>query len=220
MNPSERQRLSALLRWQRAAGPFWPYVDATPFLWPVPLPVEPPRPLRAPRSVLDALSALPPGGPACRTGRLGVVFVDLPTIPALRGALALNRAGLYVVPLISRWPAAPAALACGRLQAQLLAAARLLRRPVAPRGVVFLLDGDRAGRRGPGAPPHAVRAFDNRYSYSANELPSAEALMALGCGSAIWLTPGAVAPDLRRYVDELARGGIALELRSMAPQRA
>lgn len=212
MNLSERQLLSALLRWQRAAGPFWPYVDATPFLRPVPLLPSAPMLAASPRPLADAVAALPPGA-------LAVVYADLPTISLLRGALALNRASLYVVPAISRWPAAPAVLACGKLQAQLLATAPTLRRPTAPRGVVFLLDGDRARAGGPGPPPHGVRAFDNRYSYSANELPSPESLVALGCGSAIWLTPTAVAPDLRRYVDELSRGGIAVELRPTAPRR-
>jgi hypothetical protein len=119
----------ALARWQAAAGPYWLYVGAAPFVLPEvkEMGLDPDPDRAVVRVVARFLE-----------GRRGVVFVDLPperTLP-LTSALADHR----IVPALQR-PGADRRLR--RLLETLAPVA-----PVAdPRGAVFLLDGDRARYR-------------------------------------------------------------------------
>jgi len=81
--------------------------------------------------------------------------------------------------------------------------------PRSDRGVVFLLDGDRAGpvtadEHGP--PP---RRFDNRYSYRICRFPPPRLLQQDGLTAAFWLSPPGIAPDLIEYAQTLAEAGLA-----------
>src|SRR5687767_11663922 len=126
----DRQLTTALLRWQRAAGPFWSYVCALPFLSEM-------HPART------ATRSTPSGRWLIATCKQVVapgtaVFVDLPPTQVLSEAPKLNALGLYVVPIVQRWCAPRCVLPAERLHALLVSLAPLLEPPQRPRGVVFL----------------------------------------------------------------------------------
>jgi hypothetical protein len=195
----------ALVRWQYAAGPFWPYVCAAPFLgadagairgvergargW-----------TRRQRALAEALTG---EGPP-------LTLAELPPEPVLAVAPLLVERGWYVVPVIQRWIASPAVLPCGRLMRALVDGAWRARRPASPRGAVLVADGVRAGPpRYPASVPG--RTFDNRYEYQICRFPSLDFLAAQGVRSARWITArpdGMVGPDLAPYLEDLLRAGI------------
>ncbi|MCC7370635.1 MAG: hypothetical protein IT306_19600 [Chloroflexi bacterium] len=210
----------ALIRWQHAAGPFWPYVCAAPFLGTgeslqlaAGIPARPAR--TVPRSQ----------GDDCRGDTFQVVLADVPAEPLLAAAPELTDAGWYVVPVIQRWIASPAVLPCRRLLELLLRGADGVRRPAQPRGAILVADGDRTG---PPAYPVLVpgRTFDNRYEYQICRLPSTRFLLEHGVQEVRWLTserppvPGPngpepmtlglppVARDLQPYREMLLQAGI------------
>lgn len=187
--------LAALARWQHAAGEYWPYVCAAPFLGDHPLPTAR-RPRRAPvaRWLVGMATALPAEArPA--------IFVDLPPAATLGATPDLADLGFHVVPVIQRWAAHPAVLDCRALVDRLVLYAALIHRPVSERGVVFLLDGDREGpdRR----PDFAPRVFDNRYTYSSDRFPPPTFLRARRIESLSWVGPSDIAQDLRPYLEDL-----------------
>jgi hypothetical protein len=227
----------ALVRWQHAAGPFWPYVCAAPFLgddeggiqravgegrgW-----------TRRQRALAEALTGEPGAsgamhraptesasvGARCIAPASGegfsIVLVDLPPEPVLAVAPLLVAQGWYVVPVLQRWIASPAVLPCRRLMDVLLRGAWRARRPRMPRGAVLVADGTRAGPAGyPALAPG--RAFDNRYAYQICRFPSLDFLRAQGVRRGRWITlhaSGIASPDLAPYLEELLRGGIAMDV--------
>lgn len=197
----------ALARWQHAAGAYWPYVCAAPFLCDRIVRADgvvrrgqgcslaPPRRLPALARALAASAAAVPSDlhPA--------IFVDLPPVQSLAATVDLVDAGFVVVPIIQRWVVVPAVLDCRSLVARLAWAGRQVRRPVAERGVVFLLDGDRDGTRARNA--RNFRVFDNRYQYPADRFPPASFLGKRAVDVLYWITPTGIAPDLTSYAAEL-----------------
>lgn len=188
----------ALARWQHAAGPYWPYVGATPFFGNVPAAWLSGAADRGGRALAAAILALAPDEPTA-------LFVDGPVTRSLLATAELNRGGFFVVPVVQRWVTTPAVLGCRLLVARLVAASAGCRPPRSPRGVVFLLDGERGGgldERADAAVPR--RAFDNRYTYPACRFPPPSFLLAQGVTAVRWLSAGGVADDLREYADWLA----------------
>lgn len=234
--------VEALVRWQHAAGPFWPYVCAAPFLGSdsdagTKREGQGRGRTRRERARAEALTgehaasgainrapteAHPVGArfiaptaiaPAEGEG-LSIVLVDLPPEPVLLLAPLLVEQGWYVVPVVQRWIASPAVLPCRRLMETLLHGARLARRPSVPRGAVLVADG---ARTGPAGYPTVVtgRAFDNRYEYQICRFPSLDFLQAQGVCRGRWLTArpgGIVSPDLAPYLEELLRAGIEMDV--------
>jgi len=201
----------ALVRWQHAAGPFWPYVCAAPFLGTGESALLAAQVTRngartsarlssAQRTLADRLlAAVGCDEDAPRevqsAGFVGepsfpVVLADLPAEPLVAVAPFLAARGWYVVPVIQRWIASPAVLPCRALLIRLLRAAAQMRPPAAPRGALLIADGDRFGPAG--YPLLATgRAFDNRYEYQICRFPSVRFLEAQGVRRVRWLTrPG------------------------------
>jgi glutathionylspermidine synthase len=208
----------ALTRWQRAAGDFWPYVGAAPFVstmewlaWErvrvrgaCALQLEdesfqrgfhdrrPPAALA--RAVADAEA----------TAGQTAIFVDLPATAVLPVTAWLNRHDFVVVPIIQRWVAFPSVLDCSRLIDQLVAYSTRCCRVSSLRGVVFVLDGERAGRNRTGA---NIGRFDNRYAYAGGLFPNPGALRRHGIRSVRWVSKSDLAPDLNTYAAELVLAG-------------
>jgi hypothetical protein len=133
----------ALLRWQDAAGPWWPYVCATPFLSDL---TESDLTVAESRTGVPRLPA--PLARALRTiddDRATALFVDLAPESTLAATPLLHDLGYVVVPVIQRWAAAPAIVPAETLLARLVAFAPRAALPAPARGVVFLLDGRRFG---------------------------------------------------------------------------
>ncbi len=190
----------ALARWQHAAGPFWPYVCAAPFLGQLARPARGPgRP--GPGLVGTIERLVVPDGTA--------LFVDLPPGGTLPLAPRLNRLGLFVAPAFERWAVSPAVLRCERLLAALVAVGERVARPPAPRGLVVLLDGERAGP--PGLSPNP-RTFDNRYAYVTRPFPPPALLAQEGITQVCWLAVQGIAPDLESYAAQLAAVGLSPRL--------
>jgi hypothetical protein len=199
----------ALVRWQHAAGPYWPYLCAVPFLADVHCRarIAPARPDRtAPISGLLA-DGLKQTDPRMHSA----VFVDLPIESTLRQSEALRRLGFRVVPVVQRWIEERAVLpGLDLLQDLIRHQPRALQAPI-DRGVVFLLDGRRAGPVG----PMPASRFDNRYAYPVCRFPPASFFRAHGVSSGTWIADRGIAADLREYAESLIRGG--LELAGCAP---
>jgi hypothetical protein len=207
----------ALVRWQHAAGPYWPYVCAAPFLGTGDgerlareargRATSPPRASRRQEALADRLlppEEAPPSG----------LLVDLPAEPILALAPLLAERGWYPVPVVQRWIARPAVLPCRRLIERLLLGAWSIRRPSSPRGAVLIADGERIGPTG----TVAGRIFDNRYEYQICRFPSTDFLRDQGVRQVRWITDGTrpidrpVRPDLAPYLEALLRAGIAVEV--------
>ncbi len=197
--------------WQDAAGPFWLYVCATPFLAGLGVEVATTIPPRLPAALARALERDREPGAA--------IFADLAPEVTLSATPILLQRGYRVVPVIQRWVAAPAVIPSETLLARLVAF-RPPAPPVEARGVVFLLDRRRFGTAGPPlilpTPPivrrHARlgRRFDNRYEYPICRFPPPELLREHGISRTVWL-PGGIAPDLQPYATRLAATGLAAE---------
>jgi hypothetical protein len=186
----------AFVQWQRAAGPYWPYVCAAPFIGP-PLTGGRARPAPVGQRLAELARALDPARSA--------LFVDLAPEEALAEAPALRADGWWVVPVIQRWCAPVAVLPAQPLRASLVEFGQLLPRRLGPAaGPVFLLDGDRSGP--PGEPP--PRRFDNRYEYPSCRFPPPALLRARGVEVVGWLSSRGVAPDLAEYASALASVGL------------
>ncbi|MBM2810469.1 MAG: hypothetical protein HW416_1228 [Chloroflexi bacterium] len=140
------------------------------------------------------------------------VFVDEPIDRSLAAAALLNDSRLIVVPVIQRWCTTPAVLSSRRLIDLLVAGSAVVAPVNDPLGVVFLLDSERHG-----APPsggsrqrrRVHRSFDNRYAYSLDRFPPADALIQRGITAVRWVSESVVADDLVRYAQELGSGGLA-----------
>ena len=186
-------RHAALVRWQRAAGPYWPYVCAAPFLDAANVGGLADPGGRGIARLIRPLKLIP-------TDERSAVFVDLPPLRALAATERLNRLGFIVVPVIQRWIATPAILRCEPLVAGLVAYAAVARWPDHYRGVVFVLDGERGGRRSQreGAPP---RVFDNRYNYPICRFPPPSFLRRQEIATIWWVSAGGIAEDLQPYAD-------------------
>lgn len=145
------------------------------------------------------------------------LFVDLAIEATLPAAPALARDGWTVVPVIQRWCEEPALLPTARLRGLLAATAAQLasnyrlfarskeshpsRSPRGTvRGVLFLLDGERAGR--PGERPRG-RQFDNRYCYPSCRFPPRDLLTELGIDTVRYLGRDVPPPDLRPYLESV-----------------
>jgi hypothetical protein len=195
----------AFLRWQRAAGPFWPFVCAAPFLSDLQ-----PRPVRRRASSVGAalLDHLPPLDQDDRFAAL----LDLPIEPTLAVADQLNAAGLIVVPVVQRWSAQPAVLDCRLLLGLLLDQAGRQCHLDSPRGILFLLDGERSVAPSHLLPGRSVspRAFDNRYTYRSCRFPNAATLIEAGYNDVLWLSNDGVAADLSEYATSLVGAGLSL----------
>jgi hypothetical protein len=189
--PSDLAR--AFVLWQRAAGPYWPYVCAAPFVsGPAPASAARVRPEPRLRELLSSLAE-----PAT------ALFVDLPPAGALGVAPDLSARGAAVVPVIQRWCAPAGLLPARPLVDRLVSAAGALGRP--RRGaVVLLLDGERAGRPRERPPP---RRFDNRYDYPVCRFPPPALLRREGIERVRWVGRG-IAADLRVYARGLAAAGL------------
>jgi hypothetical protein len=175
----------ALARWQAAAGPYWLYVGAAPFLGGR---VERRRPAAATRPH-ETLVATAAG--FAREYR-AVVFVDLPPEETLPSTEAFHEQGLMVVPAFQRWCADGAIRRSPRLR-QLLVSLAPASSVADPRGAVFLLDGERA---------------QYRYQYPECRFPPPRLLRAEGVEAVGWIAPAGVAPDLRPYAATLAQAGL------------
>ena len=228
----------ALVRWQHAAGPYWPFVCAAPFLA-----ADAPARSRVSgrsgggRSDDAACAALH----AALTGSLAddgpvAVLADLPIEATLAEAPAMVARGWYVVPVIQRWPAEPAILPSRPILRLLIAGAARIGRPRSPRGVVLLADGERAGpvsasgrigragtgrverraatSRGPTASRIAAtrRAFDNRYAYESSRFPPAALLRQEGVRVVRWVCQSGIARDLAPYAADLRAARLAVEI--------
>ncbi len=207
--PTSEDLAQALHRWQRAAGPYWMYVCAEPFLRSLPMPTDKPPP--EDRGALDIISTL-------REDQQLAVFVDLPPTRVLPLTPELNDLGFHLIPIVQRWPAAPAVLRCERLAEQLVETSSHLRAPRKPHGVVFLLDGDRTGLK-PGAVPRVpdvrpMRVFDNRYEYPMCRFPPTQLLLSEGVQAVHWISPAGLAPDVLLYVERLQTAGLAPSVHS------
>jgi hypothetical protein len=192
-----------MLRWQHAAGPFWPFVCAAPFLTDLQ-----PRPVRRRASSVGGtlLDLLLSAAPHERFAAL----LDLPIEPTLAVADQLNAAGLTVVPVVQRWSAQPAVLDCRALLSLLLEQAPRQHRLDSPRGLLFLLDGERNGPPPDLAQSPSPRAFDNRYTYRSCRFPNAATLTAAGYDHLLWLSRDGVAADLSEYAASLVANGLTL----------
>ncbi|HVC35447.1 MAG TPA: hypothetical protein VNL16_18200 [Chloroflexota bacterium] len=189
----------ALVRWQHAAGPYWPYVCSAPFVGPWGATLGTNARTRACARLLEEVAAIPPGERAA-------VFVDLPPRLTLPATAALNDLGYVVVPVIQRWIVAPATLDCRRLVDDLIIHGARVRLPRPARGAVFLLDGDRAGPLRREGRPAPRRVFDNRYSYPACRFPPAAFLHHEGITSAWWISGAGIADDARQYAEAAGMG--------------
>ena len=155
------------------------------------------------QSALDAIARLSEQGRAA-------VFVDLPIGWTLPATAAIRALGYIVVPVISRWPMTHAHLPVAAIQHALIAHAPA--EPIAEnetRGIVFLLDGERAapGYRLPRKPLANPRVFNNRYDYASSLFPSASFLRADGIERVCWVGTGGIGHDTRLYAERLAAGG-------------
>jgi hypothetical protein len=193
----------ALLRWQHAAGPFWPFVCVAPFLTELN-----PRPARRRGSTVgtELLDLLPLSE---RGGRFAALL-DLPIERTLAVADELNAAGLTIVPVVQRWSAQPAVLDCRELLGLLLNQAPRQRRRKAPGGLLLLLDAERTGRAGPARSRVPAGAFDNRYTYRSCRFPTAATLARAGYERLLWLSGGEIAADLVEYAASLKLAGFDL----------
>lgn len=204
----EVRLVRALERWQLAAGPYWPYAGAAPFLGEL-------QAISKNWSVATNVPRFLQPTP----GERAIYFIDLPPTATLRFSPELNRSGFVVVPAIQRWCAPAAVAPCEDLVAQLCFFPRFLRFPEATRGVVFVLDGDRFGpRKLHGLAPGRGR-FDNRYTYNPDHLPNASFLGSQQITRAIWIGRGPISQELRPYADELARAGMLTVERTIASPR-
>ena len=183
----------ALVLWQRAAGPYWPYVCAAPFTSGT-APAAPSAPRSDPRLRELLLTLTEPGT---------ALFVDLPPAAGLALAPELSAAGAAVVPVVQRWCASASVLPSRPLTDRLVGSANALGKP---RGgaVVLLLDGERAGQ--PRQRPPAYR-FDNRYAYPSCRFPPPALLRREGVERVRWIGRG-VAIDLRGYAAGLRAAGL------------
>jgi hypothetical protein len=190
----------ALVRWQHAAGPYWPYVCATPFL-DARTPVSSPRRRSTAKPaflhVLEKALLLNPVA----------VFADLPVAETLPATAALRQSGSRVVPVIQRWVVPNAVLNCRRLQEALVANAPRATRLNDRWAVVFLLDSERGGSpQMTGRTPRTL--FDNRYDYPICRFPPPTLLKRKGITAVYWLTSDGIAPDLLPYTEQLAGAGL------------
>jgi hypothetical protein len=141
------------------------------------------------------------------------LFLDLRPAESLPATALLNRFGFLVVPVIQRWVASPALLRCERLLGLLVEHGRQVARPSMPRGVAFLLDGERAGAPArPGRTTEPPRAFDNRYSYRVDRFPSASFLQLQEIRAVGWVSRTGLAADLQPYARQLLAAGLPTEL--------
>jgi hypothetical protein len=199
----------AFVRWQHAAGPYWPYVCSAPFLGQPELPLR----KRPPREVEPALLRVLEGA---QLPERVAVFVDLPVAGSLPAAAALRRRGFAVVPVIQRWAAPNAVLPCRRLLEDLVTAAPDAGRSHGGAGVIFLLDGDRGGSPEV-APRFSPSLFDNRYSYPVCRFPPPTALERDGIIAVYWLSSEGIAADLLPYAEQLAGAGLAPRTACVSP---
>jgi hypothetical protein len=212
----------SLESWQRAAGPFWPYVCPAPFLSPL-AEAEPAQPARKTRwsGAREILSAVKEA-----QDQRTAVFVDLAPEQTLSLTTELNRLDYVVVPVIQRWAVANAVVPSELLVEALVRYGAQARLPHEHwdqiRGAVFLLDGLRRGGpvaqgatspRTDGADPAAIsrrtrfaRRFDNRYIYPTCRFPPSSLLRQLHF-SAFVTIPREPAPDLLPYRDLLETNG-------------
>lgn len=208
MNPPDPELARALVRWQHAAGPYWPYVCAAPFVGDVGIATldaaarTQARRARShiPRTVWQSLVAHEPTA----------IFVDLPPAWTLPSTPLLNELGFYVVPIIQRWTASPATLRCELLVAHLVELGQEVARPRHARGVVFLLDGERAGlTKRPSPRLQSRRVFDNRYQYPICRFPPPHVLLDAGIATLQWIASANVADDLRPLLGRYAEAGLS-----------
>jgi len=144
-------------------------------------------------------------------GEVGLaLFIDLPPTRTLPATTLLNHLGFIVVPLIERWVASPAVVRCETLARDLAAYGCAVVCPSRPRGVVFLLDGERAGSGRPLGLRTAKR-LDNRYRYSTHRFPPPSFLLRHEIRAVRWLSERGMAPDLQPYVDRLLDAGLPIE---------
>lgn len=220
----------ALVRWQHAAGAYWPYVCAAPFnaecgtsgearilatrsRWPRPTPPDGggTKQTRAGEQGLSAAARLLIDRlDATAKGERVAVFVDLPAVPTLAMAPVLCQRGIHPAPIIQRWVAEHAILPCEALVDTLITVSWQLMRPGQSRGAAFLLDGDRAGPlrfRADGTAP--ARRFDNRYEYPICRFPLPGFLRSDGITAVYWCSAGGVAVDLEPYAELLTEAGLA-----------
>lgn len=205
----------ALLRWQRGAGPFWPYVGATPFISPYLCgDGETAVPAAARQSAAQAPAPRLPRGLRSAAAPPTAWFTDLPAAPLLAAAGELAALGFWVAPLVQRWLVDGGVLPPEPLAAALLAPPQGYGNPHAqrPRGVVFILDGERCGRRRPLGQPYRPRRFDNRYEYTLHVFPPPAVLEAQGIRRVGWVAGRhGAAVDLALYLRSAAAAGLVVE---------
>lgn len=200
MTGSSPRLARALLRWQHAAGPFWPFVCVAPFLTEL-------SPRSARHRVSSVGTALLDLLPLSDQGGRFAALLDLPIERTLAVADELNAAGLTIVPVVQRWSAQPAVLDCRELLGLLLDQAQRQRRLEAPRGLLLLLDAERTGRACPARSRVPSGAFDNRYTYRSCRFPTAATLARAGYDRVLWLSGGGIAVDLVDYAASLKLAG-------------
>lgn len=189
----------ALARWQHAAGRYWLYVCSAPFVGDR-ITIDRSGAGRPSRLVVDAVRSIPEEERAA-------IFVDLPTRLSLPSTPRLNDLGYVVVPVIQRWVTEPALLRSARLVDQLIRYGASVRRPRPDRGVIFILDGERAGPLLAADSPTPKRTFDNRYAYPSCRFPPPALLREDAISRVWWLTPRGIADDLADYAARLEAEG-------------
>ena len=189
----------ALARWQHAAGRYWLYVCSAPFVGDR-IKVDQSDAGRPSRLVVDAVRSVPGEERAA-------IFVDLPTRLSLPSTRRLNDLGYVVVPVIQRWVTEPAILRSARMVDTLVRYGASVRRPQPDRGVIFILDGERAGPPRVADSPAPKRTFDNRYVYPACRFPPPALLRDDAISRVWWLAPGGIADDLTDYAARLEAAG-------------
>ncbi|MEA2642167.1 MAG: hypothetical protein QOF51_3561, partial [Chloroflexota bacterium] len=101
--------IEALSRWQRAAGPFWPYVCAAPFLGEITVPT-----VRSGSSAMsDAFAARVTQLVEDAPDSMAAIYADVSPEMALAASGQLSAQQIATVPVIQRWVIDQARVPCG-----------------------------------------------------------------------------------------------------------
>jgi hypothetical protein len=206
VTPAVPPLVRAFVYWQRAAGRYWQFVCATPFLCPVP-PASIPMDWHVDPGLIGLINSIKGPRPA--------IFVDLALSRTLPATPALESLGFRVVPIIQRWPNAKAVLPSGPIQQELIACRSRHRASEADRGLIVLLDGERAGPEQGSASPDQL--FDNTYPYVICRFPPVRLLHEDGVGATYLVSSAGVASDLSDYAGALEQAELALRVLRPAP---
>ena len=228
LGPADRRVARKTLRaWQRAAGPWAPYVWPT--LLTAPRSFQPhdwqQDEARASALVEEFCVAVAgdhgPAGDAWRA-RKTFAIADLPATVALSCGPRLARRGVRPVAVLRRWPHPLGLLPVSHLVEAYHRYARQLVLRGQPRGAMWLVESERALPlpASPWEPAASLRArLDNRYTLDTQDLPSAAQLRAAGHQTVLVITNAAnpvVAGDLAGFCRDIAAQGLSVVVLPLA----